>query len=149
MTDDPAPPEPSQPPDRPEPPDRVVLPEDEPFWAAIDEGRLDLVRCDACGAYSGFARSCVACGARAYSWVPAAAEGEVVSFVTFRRPYHRYFGDMLPYDVAVVRLEEGPDLLTNVCDVDVEEIVVGMRVRIVVRDRGKSRIPVAVPITSG
>jgi uncharacterized OB-fold protein len=131
------------------PPDRVVPPEDESFWAAIDEGRLDLVRCDACGAYSGFARSCVVCGAREFSWVPATGEGEVVSFVTFRRPYDRFFAEMVPYNVAVVRLDEGPDLLTNICDVDVDQIEVGMRVRIVVRERGHNLIPLAVPVPTG
>jgi uncharacterized OB-fold protein len=131
----------------PEPPDRVVLPEDELFWAAVDEGRLDLVRCDNCGAYSEFARSCVECGARAFTWVPASGEGEVVSFVTFWRSYHPYFAEMLPYDVAVVRLDEGPDLITNVVDVEPKAVEIGMRVRIEIRERGQCRIPIAVPMT--
>ena len=129
----------------PTPPERVELPEDEPFWRAVDAGRLDLVRCDDCGAWSGIARSCVVCGSTAYSWAPASGRGTLRTFAVFHRPYNRYFGQRLPYNVAVIALEEGPDLLTNVVGVELDALAVGMPVEIVMRPLGDSLIPQAVP----
>lgn len=132
-----------------EPPSRVERPEEAGFWQAIDEGRLDLFRCDDCGAWSGFARSCVTCGSPRHSLAPASGRGLVRSFAIFHRPYHKYFAAEVPYNVAVVALEEGPDLLTNVVDVELAELVVGMPVEVVVRERGGAKIPQAVPVRSG
>jgi hypothetical protein len=127
------------------PPEPSVLPEDEPSWQDIEAGRISLVKCDACGAWSGFARSCVACGAREYSWHPASGLGVVRSFVVFHRPYHPYFATQLPYNVAVIELDEGPEMVTNVVDVPPEEIEIGMKVRLVARKIGEHSIPQAAP----
>ena len=129
----------------PEPPKRVELPEDAEFWRHVDDGELALVRCDDCGAWSGFARSCVACGSRKFSWHVASGRGTVRGVAVFHRGFHPYFEAMLPYNVAVVALEEGPDLLTNVVDAATDEVKVGMPVRIVMRRRGDALVPQAVP----
>jgi hypothetical protein len=37
-----------------------------------------------------------------------------VSWVVYHHAYHDYFASRLPYNVAVVELEEGPRLISNV-----------------------------------
>ena len=123
------------------PPSRVVAVEDQPFWEAIDSGNFVLARC-ACGAYYARSQACLQCGAdaRTLMWEPASGRGTVRTFVIFDKPYHPYFKERTPYVVAVVALEEGPEITTNIIDTDVTNIEIGMPVRIVVINRGEHKI---------
>ena len=125
----------------PPPPRRVVAVADQPFWDAIDAGRLVLARCP-CGAHYARLQACLACNAGAPSlrWVPATGTGTVRTFVVFDKPYHPYFEGRVPYVVAVVTLDEGPEIVTNVIDTDVPAVAIGMPVRIVIGERGGQAI---------
>lgn len=126
------------------PPSRVVAVEDQPFWDAIDTGKVLLARCS-CGAYYARSQACLRCDATAQSmtWEPASGQGTVRTFVVFDKPYHPYFTERLPYVVAVVALTEGPEITTNVIDTDVANVQIGMPVRIVIGERGEQKIPQA------
>ena len=123
------------------PPRRVAAVEDQPFWNAIDAGTFVLARCT-CGTYYARLQACLQCGAdaNAVTWVPASGRGSVRTFVVFDKPYHPYFEERLPYVVAVVTLEEGPEITTNIVDTDVSAITIGMPVHIVISDRGGQKI---------
>ena len=125
----------------PSPPGRVAAVEDQPFWDALDTGTFVLARCT-CGAYYARSQACLRCGAdaRSLTWVPASGRGTVRTFVVFDKPYHPYFQERIPYVVAVVVLEEGPEITTNVVDTDVTNVEIGMPVRIVIRNRGENKI---------
>jgi len=133
-----------QEPANPEPPTRVVPNADRPFWDAIDAGTLVLAAC-ACGArYTGI-QACLRCGAAAaeMSWTPASGNGTVRSFIVFDKSYHPYFAESIPYVVAAIVLEEGPEILTNVVDINPVAVRIGMAVRLVVRKRGEYSLPFA------
>lgn len=123
------------------PPKRIVPVEDQAFWDALDSGNFVLARC-ACGAYYARSQACLRCGADAQTltWVPASGRGTVRTFVVFDKPYHPYFKERIPYVVAVVALEEGPEITTNVVDADVSAIEIGMPVRIIISERGGYKI---------
>ncbi|MBI3246345.1 MAG: OB-fold domain-containing protein [Deltaproteobacteria bacterium] len=125
----------------PTPPSRVVPLEDQPFWDAIDNDSFVLARCT-CGSYYARLQACLRCGAdaRALTWVPASGRGTVRTFIVFDKPYHPYFKERLPYIVAVIALEEGPELTTNIIDTDVTNVEIGMPVRIVIGTRGEHKI---------
>ncbi len=125
----------------PSPPRRVAAVEDQPFWNAIDAGTFVLARCT-CGTYYARLQACLQCGAdaNALTWVPASGRGSVRTFVVFDKPYHPYFEERLPYVVAVVTLEEGPEITTNIVDTNVSAITIGMPVHIVISDRGGQKI---------
>ncbi len=125
----------------PSPPRRVAAVEDQPFWNAIDAGTFVLARCT-CGTYYARLQACLQCGAdaNAVTWVPASGRGSVRTFVVFDKPYHPYFEERLPYVVAVVTLEEGPEITTNIVDSDVSAITIGMPVHIVISDRSGQKI---------
>ena len=125
----------------PSPPRRVAAVEDQPFWDAIDAGTFVLARCT-CGTYYARLQACLQCGAdaNAVTWVPASGRGSVRTFVVFDKPYHPYFEERLPYVVAVVTLEEGPEITTNIVDSDVSAITIGMPVHIVISDRDGQKI---------
>jgi uncharacterized OB-fold protein len=90
-----------------------------PYWRALDEGRLVFQRCGACGHAWLPARSeCPHCLAAEAQWTTASGRAKLVSWVVFHHGYHEYFTSRLPYNVAVVELEEGPRLISNVIDAD-------------------------------
>lgn len=128
------------------PPRRIASIEDRPFWDAIDAGTFVLARCT-CGTYYARSQACLRCGAEAnvLAWEPASCRGIVRTFVVFDKPYHPYFEEQLPYIVAIVALEEGPEITTNIIDTEVSDITIGMRVHIVIRDRGGQKIHQASP----
>ena len=66
--------------------------------------------------------------------------GTVRTFVVFDKPYHPYFKERLPYVVAVVALEEGPEITTNVINANVSAIEIGMPVRIIISARAEYKI---------
>jgi uncharacterized OB-fold protein len=125
----------------PAPPMRVVPVEDQPFWDALDAGHFVLARCT-CGTYYACSQACLRCGvdAQALTWVPASGRGTVRTFVVFDKPYHPYFKERTPYVVAVVALEEGPEITTNIVDIDVSDVEIGMPVRIIISERGEHKI---------
>jgi len=119
----------------------VTAVEDQPFWDALDAGNFVLARCT-CGAYYARSQACLRCGADAQTltWVLASGRGTVRTFVVFDKPYHPYFKERLPYVVAVVALEEGPEITTNIVDADISAIEIGMPVCIIISERGGYKI---------
>lgn len=108
-----------------------VSPESLPFWNATRERRLVLPRCEDCGTVFWYPRRfCPQCSSRRIAWQEAAGTGTIYSFTIVRVGQGR-FRECTPYAVAVVELDEGPRLTTNVVDVDVESLAIGQRVRVV------------------
>jgi uncharacterized protein len=95
--------------DRPiAPPDAVTA----PWWDATRERRLLVQRCAACGYRQHYPRNlCTSCGALGPTFVEASGLGTVYSYTVVNRAPDPAFTP--PYVVALVRLEEGPVLLTN------------------------------------
>ncbi len=54
------------------------------------------------------------CWKAEWQWTDASGRGRVVSWVVYHHAYHPEFKDRLPYNVALVELDEGPRLITNV-----------------------------------
>src|SRR5262249_55751772 len=125
----------------PAPPRRVTAVEDQPFWDALDTGNFVLARC-ACGVYYARSQACLQCGTTAseLTWMPVSGRATVRTFVVFNKPYHPYFKERIPYVVAVVALEEGPEITTNVVDTEVTNVEIGMPVRIIISNRGEHKI---------
>ena len=101
-----------------------VSPETKAFWDAAAEGRLLLKRCDACGEPHYYPRAaCPFCGSDRTSWQEASGRGTIYSYSVFRRA-------PVPYAIAYVTLEEGPTMMTNIIDSDLDAIRIGQRVRV-------------------
>jgi uncharacterized protein len=115
------------------------------FWSAADEARLALPGCDSCGA--GFfppERLCPSCGSAGWSYVDSPGSGTVTSHTVVHRAPSPDFAT--PYVVAVVELDGGPSLLTNLVDADPESVSTGMRVHVVFLDQADGRaLPVFAP----
>lgn len=60
--------------------------------------------------------------------------GEVFSFYIMHQVYHPGFADAVPYAVVLVKLDEGPKMISNLVGVASHEIRIGMRVEVVFED---------------
>lgn len=102
-----------------------------PFWDATREHRLLIQWCIACEAPVWFPREvCLQCLGDSLEWREAAGAGSVYAFLVEHRPnLPGVFGDE-PYVVALVELDEGPRLMTNVIGCPTDAVAVGMRVRV-------------------
>jgi uncharacterized protein len=87
----------------------------EPWWEATRQQQLLVQRCSACGQYQHYPRYlCTRCGSTHLEFVRASGHGRVYSFTVVHRPPSPAFRP--PYLVALVRLQEGPILLTNIVE---------------------------------
>lgn len=113
-----------------------------PYFEAAASGRLVVQRCVSCGTLRFPARSvCGGCLSEESDWTPVSGRGEVYSFFWMHQVYHPAFANEVPYAIAVVRLEEGPCMTTNVLDCSKEELRVGLPVEVVFEERGEVKLP--------
>lgn len=113
----------------------------QPHLAGLATGRLRLSRCAMCGADRFPPRPvCGACSAEdGIEWVTSSGRGEVWSFAVFRK--HYLPAHPPPYVVAVVRLAEGPKMISNVVGADPAQVRVGMAVEAVFEPAGDDGTP--------
>ncbi|WP_187830293.1 Zn-ribbon domain-containing OB-fold protein [Siccirubricoccus phaeus] len=102
-----------------------------PFWAACAEGKLVLQRCKATGkCFFPPAPVSPFTGRPDWEWITASGRGTLWSFVVFHQSYFPGMRDELPYPVVMVKLEEGPYLLTNIEGLEPEALKIGMRMAV-------------------
>lgn len=125
-----------------------VSPETQPFWSAAKEGRLVLPFCTACNRPIWYPkRFCSACGAFDIEWRQTSGEGVIYSFTEVHRGEGLY-RECGSFVLALVDLDEGARLLTNIVDVRPADLGIGQRVRVVFHDAGETAaLPRFVPIT--
>lgn len=123
-------------------PQPALDPWNKPFWEACSEGRLLLQRCRQTQKVW-FPPSPVSPYelTAGWDWIESAGKGEVVSWVVFHQNYFPGFADRLPYNVAMVRLDEGATLITNI-DAPNNEIRIGQRVSVKFERRGEVDVPI-------
>lgn len=114
--------------DRPRP---DYEPEAVPYGDALREHRLTVQHCLECGEHF-FPPStrCPGCLSDRLEWLDVAGSGTVWASVTLHRAYQPAYEGDVPYNIAIVELDEGPKVWTNVVGVPPSEVVVGMRVAV-------------------
>ena len=106
-----------------------VTPLYEPYHRYARQHELRLQRCQGCGHVRyPFATLCPLCHSEGTEWARVSGRGAVASFAICHQAFHPWFQDRLPYNVALVELEEGPRLPTNIVGVRNEDIRIGMEV---------------------
>ena len=106
-------------------------PETQHFWDGTRAGELRLQRCDACReTYFPPRPFCPKCASRAVSVVRASGRATLHSYVINERPAP---GFIAPYAIAVVKLEEGPRMMSNIveCPQTPEALVLDMPLQVV------------------
>lgn len=108
-----------------------------PFWESVKAHAMRIQRCGACGRWVFYPRAlCPACFSAALAWTLVSGRGVVHAFtIPYRHPSPAFQPD-LPYVVAIVELEEGARLMTNLVGVppDPQHVRVGMPVEVLYDD---------------
>ena len=125
------------PPPRPKPVP-VPTPTTQPYWDGTARGELMIQRCVTTGRYFTYPRrlSPYVVGGEV-EWVRASGKGTLHSYVVSHLPGPGY-KDEVPYVIAVVELDEGPRVMSNIVGVDPtpNSLPLGLPVRAVFEPRG-------------
>ena len=130
-------------------PDRILpqpTPETQHYWDGCKAGELRLQRCQACReTYFPPRPFCPACGSREVEVYAASGRATLYSYVINQRP--RPDMGTLPHSIAVVTLEEGPRLMTNIvgCPQTPEALQLDMAVEVTFETYGEIALPYFKP----
>ena len=109
----------------------VPTEDSEPYWEYCAKGELRMQRCGACG-HVRFPPSalCPRCLSEGHEWAALSGRGRVWSWVVFHQAYYPGYADDVPYNTAIIELEEGPRMHTNIVGCANEDIHIGMPVEV-------------------
>jgi len=103
-----------------------ATPESAPFFEAAAAGKFLVRRCSSCGRTHWYPRAVCPFCFGATAWEEASGRGTIYSFSVMRRVDP-------PYAIAYVTLDEGPTMMTNLVDCDVDALRIGQRVQLAFR----------------
>jgi uncharacterized OB-fold protein len=108
----------------------LITASNRPFWEAARRHELVVYGCKNCGTLYSQVTECIACDSPRMEWVKVSGKGQVFTFCVYRQAFHPAWQKDIPYNVAYVKLDEGPLLITNVIGCSDDEISVGMPVQV-------------------
>ncbi|HLU01871.1 MAG TPA: OB-fold domain-containing protein [Advenella sp.] len=112
-----------------------------PYWESLAHGSLTFQTCARCGHnWLPPSRCCPGCLSTSWSWSKAAGRGKIISWVVYHVAYHPAFKDRLPYNVALIELQEGPRLISNVLG-DCALLSGNAEVDLVIETQGDVHVP--------
>ena len=110
-------------------------PENKPYWDAAKQGKLLVKRCTACGEYHHYPRSlCPHCFSDKTEWTEAKGTGTIYTYSVTRK------AGPVVYAIAYVTQDEGPTMMTNIVDCDLDTIRIGQKVRVVFKPTGDEKL---------
>jgi uncharacterized protein len=115
-------------------------PETKAFWDAAAQGKLMIGKCNTCGKLHYYPRArCPFCFSDRTELTQASGNGTIYTYSVMRRA-------AIPYAIAYVTLAEGPRMMTNIVDCDLDQIRIGQAVRLVFKPSdGGPPVPMFTP----
>ena len=127
-------------------------PETREFWDGAKRRELRIQRCRTCGEAYFYPRPfCPHCSSRDVEWFTASGRGKLHTYVISHRPAPG-FQDYVPYVIAIVELDEGPRMMTNIVGVDPqpENLPIDMAVEVEWDQQNDDiHLPLFRPVSSG
>ena len=108
----------------------TIVGETKPYWDSCRQEKLMLQKCDRCAEYQFYPRGiCANCWSNDIRWVQSSGKGTVWTFtVTYQNRMPGF--DDGPYVVALVELEEGVKMFSNVVECEPQQVSIGMPVEV-------------------
>jgi uncharacterized OB-fold protein len=98
-----------------------------PFWEAIKRHELMIPRCKTCGHVFFYPRSeCPRCLSNNVEWMHVSGRGRLHTYTVVYQPANAAFRDDTPYIYAVVQLDEGPRMVSNIVQCNLDDVRVDM-----------------------
>jgi uncharacterized OB-fold protein len=124
-------------------------PETQPYWDGCRDGVLTLQWCVACTtAYFPPSPFCPRCLSDDVEWRVASGRGRLHTYLIAHRPAPG-FEDDAPYAIAIVELDEGPRLMSNIVGLrnTPDHLVLDMELEVTFEPRGDDvQVPVFRPV---
>jgi uncharacterized protein len=113
----------------------VPTKETQPYWDGCKQHELRVQQCAACGHHQFYPRLyCTTCMSDRVEWVKTSGRARVLSYTIIYRPVTQAFAGNVPYVVAMVTLDEGPQMMTNIVGCEPEKVHIGMPVQVTFED---------------
>jgi uncharacterized OB-fold protein len=111
------------------------------FYEGTLLGELRMPRCRSCGQFlsptagagtpvESVRKRCVRCLSDDLEWTTTEGAGTLYSFGIMHVVYHPAYADDVPYNIAVIELDEGVRITSQVVDCPLDELMIGMRVQV-------------------
>ena len=111
-----------------------VQPEHKRYWEAASEGKLLIKQCSSCDEYHYYPREhCPLCKSDKTVWKEAKGTGSIYTYSVMRKG--------VPYAIAFVTLDEGPQMMTNIVDCNLDDIHINQRVKVIFKQSGDENNP--------
>ncbi len=114
----------------------VPVPETEFYWGKVREHELWIQRCNDCGHVFFYPRlHCPECTSDSVEPIQASGKGTLYTYMINQRPPPGWEAEA-PYAIAIVQLEEGPRMMTNIVGIEntPENLVLDMPLEVVFDD---------------
>ena len=127
----------------------TIVGETKPFWDSCRQGKLLLQKCGRCAEYQFYPRGiCAECWSSDIRWVQASGKGTVWTFTVTYQNRTPGFVEEIPYVLALVELEEGVKMFSNIVQCNPREVKIGMAVEVTfVRANDQVTVPYFKPIS--
>lgn len=122
-------------------------PETVPFWEGTAAGELRIQHCNTCQRFYFYPRPfCPRCNCDDVEWRTVSGRGRLASYNINHRPFPQFKSDR-PQVIALVELDEGVRLMSNIVDVEPvpEQLPLGLRLSVRFEPRGDQFLPVFAP----
>ena len=118
------------------------------YWDAARRGVLLIKRCQNCTRPHFYPRPfCPFCWSSDVVWEEASGRGALYTFSVVRRNDLFPFADRVPYVPAIVDLEEGPRMMTEIIGIPFGEVRIGMDLHVEFEERAPEiSVPVFRPV---
>lgn len=108
-------------------------PESDYYWEQAKAGKLVFQECDDCDEVQFYPRVlCTQCKSRSLSWVESSGRGTLFTFSIVHLPPHPGFKEDLPYIAAIIELDEGVKMPSQVIGIepDPDQLHIGMKLEV-------------------
>lgn len=106
-----------------------------PFWAGCKNRKLMIQQCNGCKKFVFYPKLfCPFCLSQDLSWAEASGKGRVYSYTVVHSYQPRKFADDVPYVVAIIELDEGVRMMSNVVHCKPQEVACDMKVEVLFDD---------------
>jgi uncharacterized OB-fold protein len=104
----------------------------QPFWDALNEGRLVFQACGDCGKLRHYPRPiCDECYSDHVEWKTSNGKGVIYSWTETHHPFHIGFRGETPYILVTAEFDGEVRIQTQLLDAKVEDLKIGMHVEVV------------------
>ncbi len=110
-------------------------PETKTYWEGCRQHQLLIQRCSECSKYQFYPRIiCTACMSNNIKWVKAKGSGQIISYTIVHRAISGAYAAEVPYVIAMIQLEEGPRMMSNIIQCEPGSVEIGMPVEVIFDD---------------